>query len=985
MTVVHRTLLVGTIAGVLSACAGSGGSTLRGGDPSADAPTGGARELLRERLAEPRRGLDGESISGFDQWFYEQRAYPADRIPEGALARAFEAAQQSSARLRGGGESVRAPLPTWQPFGPSTIPDGQTDTTAGSTLSPVSGRLQAIAVHPTDPNIVYVGGAQGGVWKTTNFLAATPTWQPMSDNEASLAIGSLAIDPVNPNIVYAGTGEAAGSCDSYYGRGVLRSSDGGMTWTLLGSGAGGPFLGHGVSQIIVDPSSAGSTSSTIVYASTTTAATSSGTQACNLAPNGGDNGGVWRSLDSGATWTRLDVPAGVVAPFHQVHDLALDPTNPDILYAAVRSFPTASQGGIWKTLNARAATPVFSKVATGFADTATAAPPLRRMEIGIGGSGAPGTLYVAIADSGSALWGFYKTTDGGANWAHVDGGQNGLGNAAATTLTRTSGAAFTASMVGHRIIFNNNVARTVTAVTPPDTLTFSGAALTLTGASWSVSAYPLYCNGQCFYDMTIGVDPAVADASVLFVGGNPQVFNGDTAPVCTEPNAQGLCRRSVWRSLDGGLTWAGVSQGDGVAGGLHTDDHELAFDTSVSPSRLIDGNDGGIWSSNDRGGVWRTLNTNLAITQFQSIATHPTDTDVVLGGTQDNGSNIRDVGGVTPPAWFHTDFGDGGQAVIDQGTPTRMFHTYFNQSGNFFGPAKSTTGGDNGPGNWPFVGGFNQAGFTNGFDMTDQVSFYAPLALHEGYTPNVVYFGSDTLYRAIDPQEQTAPNTPPNSWRAVSPDLVSGFLSAIGIVQSLIDIGGTPSDIVYVGASNGLISVALGGITGTSDCLAVPTCPAWTTISAAPLPARFVTDLEVDRSDATGNTVYASFSGFDVSTPATPGHVFVTLNGRAGAGVTTWTNITGDLPDVPVNAIAIDPTTTPKTLYVGTDIGVFRSENNGVNWVFLDDGHPNVAVFGLERNPTTGQILSGTHGRGVFELVPPPDGLFADGFENPPP
>jgi hypothetical protein len=111
-----------------------------------------------------------------------------------------------------------------------------------------------------------------------------------------------------------------------------------------------------------------------------------------------------------------------------------------------------------------------------------------------------------------------------------------------------------------------------------------------------------------------------------------------------------------------------------------------------------------------------------------------------------------------------------------------------------------------------------------------------------------------------------------------------------------------------------------------------------------------------------------------------PGHIFHTTNALNGLAA-TWTDISANLPDIPVNAITIDPTTTPATLYIGTDIGVFRSENDGTSWEYINNGHPNVAVFGLERNPSTGQILSATHGRGMFELVPQAENLFANGFE----
>ncbi len=923
-----------------------------------------AQVMKRAKMAETALGdgLENEAPrSGYSDWFYNQRTYPAGRIPPGALARAFDAAQQTN---RGQALGLRVPertLPRWLAIGPSTIPSGQTDTTAGP-AQPVSGRLQAIAVHPTNANIVYAGGAQGGVWKTTNALAATPTWTPLTDSQATLAIGAIALDPVDPNIVYVGTGEAAGSCDSYYGKGILRSADGGTTWTLLGGASGGPFLNHAVSQIVIDPVSAGSTTTTVLWASTTLGAVSSGTSQCLTAPTT-DNGGVWRSTDSGQNWTRLDVPAGVVTPFHQVHDLALDPSNSNVLYAAVRSFPTPSLGGVWKSVNAKDPTPTFTKMGTGFADTATASPSLRRITLGIGGPGAPSVLYAALADSPSSnLWGLYKTTNGGTTWSNVDNGNNGTGNTTGTTLTRSTGPAFTSTMSGRRIIFNNNVSRTVSSVTDANTLVFSGAALALAGATWSVANYPLFCDGQCFYDMTVGVDPTSAGGGTVYVGGNPHTFNADTSGV---PGSHYL-----WRSTDGGGTWRAISQGDST-GGIHTDDHALTFDSSVTPARLYNGNDGGIWRTDNQGVSWTNMNTNIAITQFQGVATHPTDRTIVLGGTQDNGTNIRNVGAVTPPAWFHTDFGDGGQALIDQANPNRMFHTYFNQAFNFMGPAKSTTGGNNGPGNWDFAGAYFGYGpqYYNGMDPTDQVSFYAPLATHPATNPNLVYFGSDTLYRSADPLP-TLDQTP--SWTPVSGDLVNGFLSAIGVFPTLI----SGNEVIYLGASTGAVFRA-SAVNATSACPGV-NCPAWPNIAVAPLPARFVTDLKVTPADATANTAYATFSGFNANTPTAPGHVFRTINGLAITP--TWTDISGDLPDVPANAITVDPTTTPETLYVGTDMGVFRSTNGGTNWVWLSDGHPNVAVFGLERNPTTGQVVSATHGRGMFELQAP-DLIFEDGFQ----
>jgi hypothetical protein len=200
--------------------------------------------------------------------------------------------------------------------------------------------------------------------------------------------------------------------------------------------------------------------------------------------------------------------------------------------------------------------------------------------------------------------------------------------------------------------------------------------------------------------MTVAVDPADSSGGRIYVGGNPHVFFPNHAPNLNELacSASNRCSSHTnWRS-DGGLTWSSISQGDGRGVSLHTDDHAYAFGADGS---LYDGNDGGIWRSGDRGFSWTSMNTNIAITQFQGVALDPSS-DVVLGGTQDNGTNLRNRAPATPPDWFHSDFGDGGMAIIDQSRPARMFHTYFNQAFNFMGPARSDVGGAGGPGSWPF-------------------------------------------------------------------------------------------------------------------------------------------------------------------------------------------------------------------------------------------------------------------------------------------
>src|SRR6185295_456811 len=285
-------------------------------------------EFERTARGDARREEGIGERDAFDTWFFQQRAYPARTIPADAIGRGFTFARSHN----DDSDEREGDVGFWRALGPSTIPDGQVDGSAGGPLSPVSGRVTAIAVDPRDPDTVYVGGAQGGVWKTTNASGPHPTWTPLTDHQASLAVGSIAIDPVNPDIIYVGTGEPNRSCDSYYGQGILRSQDGGRSWMLLGGGGSpnanpGPFVGKAVARVIIDPVTAGSRSKTTLWASTTIGVYTSGTISACETPSSVPFG-LWRSRDSGKTWELQNVPLTAPGPGNfSVQDMALDPSN----------------------------------------------------------------------------------------------------------------------------------------------------------------------------------------------------------------------------------------------------------------------------------------------------------------------------------------------------------------------------------------------------------------------------------------------------------------------------------------------------------------------------------------------------------------------------------------------------------------------------------------------------------------------------------
>jgi hypothetical protein len=129
----------------------------------------------------------------------------------------------------------------WVPLGPAPLTSDATGD-GSQDYGDVSGRATAVAIDRADTtgNTVYIGGAYGGVWKSTNAAsinAADVTWAPVLDYAETLAVGAIAIQPGNTdpskNVILVGTGEPNSSADSYYGLGVLRSADAGLTWTLI--------------------------------------------------------------------------------------------------------------------------------------------------------------------------------------------------------------------------------------------------------------------------------------------------------------------------------------------------------------------------------------------------------------------------------------------------------------------------------------------------------------------------------------------------------------------------------------------------------------------------------------------------------------------------------------------------------------------------------------------------------------------------------
>lgn len=738
----------------------------------------------------------------------------------------------------------------WTQIGPAPIPNGQT---VGSS-SPVSGRTVAIAVHPTDPNTVFVGAAQGGVYRSSDGGA---NWQPVFDNAMTLAIGSVVFAPSNPNIVYVGTGEPNGSADSFFGVGLYRIDNAlSGSPTLVGpidppvvTGIAGTtaFTGRAISQVIVHPTDP----NTIFVATYTgTGSNPSNNSVGYTVPPLGLLG-LYRSTNATSaspTFTKLTVTtAGSIAPDtsgnRSIRDIVFDPGDPNILLAWVVGNPAAGDGGLYRSTNALAANPVFTQVVTATVQT-----------------NAPGELTANRVGGVTRMWSasgdgpsqgiVRRSTDSGATWTDLVGG------------------------VG-------------------------------------------FCNPQCFYDIAVAAHPTLFNT--LHLGGAPVL-----------PQA---------RSTDGGDSFTTF------ANGLHVDTHAIEYAPS-DPNVMYFGSDGGIWRSSDEGLTWTARNnTSYHATQFQSAAAHPSDPEFWIGGTQDNGTEYRRANAT----WTRTDGGDGGYTIIDQNgdlTNLTMYHTYFNQT-NAQGFARVQTVAAAEAGAWQGFGcGFG--GFTaNGLDCsgTTAILFYAPMARGPG-NPNTLYFGSDRLYRSVN-QGATMTVVSQNPITAGQP------ITTIGIAP-------TDDNARIVGLRNGHIYATTTGASTLTDVTS-PSMP-------PPNPNDANQRRAVGRAvfDPTNSSIaYVTFVGYTI--PAGQ-HIWKTTNLAAGAA--GWFPAGNGIPDVPVNALVIDPSS-PTKLYAGTDIGIYVSTDGGGSWIPYNTGLPRVAVFDLSFfNGATRVLRAATHGRGLWERTP---------------
>jgi len=631
-------------------------------------------------------------------------------------------------------------------------------------------------------------------------------------------------------------------------------------------------------------------------------------------------GGVFKSVDDGTTWT----PISDDVPSLSVGDIAIDPNDPDILYLGTGEANSSGDSyagtGLYRTDDG-GLTWEFLGLPESRHIGRIAIDPTNTDRIFVA---AMGSLFSATPDRG-----VYRSTDGGDTWEQALFVSDSTGCIDITINPQNPQIVFAAMWerirgpedrrVGglHSGIWRStnggdNWTRLASGLpTPSSTNGRIGLAISPSNPDIVYASYvnhPGYVMG--FYRTTDGGDSwqsrLVSPPATEFSSFGWYFGQIRVNPVNSDMVFFGDV--GLWRSTDGGAHWNDRS------GSMHVDMHAL-YQNPANPNYLICGNDGGIFISNNGGSFW-IKSYDLPITQFYAITIDKLHPERLYGGTQDN-STPRTLDGEIDN-WDVIFYGDGFYTNVD-----------FTNSNTIYAEAQ-----------YGYLGKSYNLGFdwdiiTAGIDESERVNWCAPVVMSP-FDSDVLYYGAQRVYKTINGGA---------FWQPISPDLTGGPGGGNLLFGTLTTIGPSAlnDEVVWAGTDDARVWV-------TSNA-----GQSWTMVSDS-LPDRWCTRVTPGVFDEA--TAYVTFSGYkeDDLMP----HIFKTTDFGAN-----WQDISGNLEGIPVNDILPDPQR-PGWLYIGTDFGMFYSEDDGATWQAMSPDHPICPVFDIDLHDASRILVSGTHGRSMY-------------------
>ena len=619
---------------------------------------------------------------------------------------------------------------------------------------------------------------------------------------------------------------------------------------------------------------------------------------------GSPAGGFWKSVDGGSTWnTTTDLLSTL-----GVTDIVLDPNDTSVIFIATGDSDAQDtySTGLMKSTNGG-----LTWSTTGLNWTQSQFRYISRLVIN------PNNINTMIAGTSN---GIMRSKDGGATWAttlNVGGIRDLVYKPSDTTtvyacsgsnIFRSSngGTTFSAIMSG---LPTTGIGRIQIAVTPND----ANYIYALLSAAADNSFYGLYLsiNGGSTWVLKSSGPNILGFNSDGSSSGGQGWYDLALAVSPTTKTTVMVGGINAWRSTNSGASWSCVGLGYNNVNSsshIHPDVHRIIFQPG-SGTVVYCANDGGIFKSTNTGTAWTDKSAGLQIMEFYDVATSQTSSTICLGGAQDNGCNLYNAG-----SWSNVFGGDAMHTNIDYTNSNYMYEELP------YGDINFTTNG-----------------WTGSTDITPsgQTGAWVTPFIIDPTTPATIYAGYSDVFKSTNRG---------NNWTQISTNLDGGnYIEALAVAPSNSNYiyAGAGGQTTTIAACNSLFKTTTGGSPWTSISNGLP-------LSYAPL-----TGIAIKPNDP--NTLWVTLSGYSATNK-----VYKSTNGG-----TTWTNITNNFPNVPVNCIVYVPNT-PNALYVGTDLGVYYTDDVLGYWVQFNTGLPNVIVNDLKIQTSASLLRAGTYGRGLW-------------------